>query len=122
GMRERDGLADRFEDGDELCEFAAGAEHVGEGAAADELHREERRAVRQFTKSVNRWNSGVWQAGRDLRLANEPPANVGGRVSWKDDLHGDFAIEGKIARREHSAHPAPRDLVLHFVTGNVRQT
>ena len=89
-------LCDLFEDLHEPREVGSAvgvAEFGGEGAPADELHRQEGVAVGKRTEFVDGRIPGVRESGRDLRFLNEPLGGVAGPVAEEQHLDGDVAAE-----------------------------
>ena len=114
---ERDRLRDRLEDPDHAPELRAriGAlrQRVGERAALDELHGEERSRVVPLAQLVHRDDAGVLELAADLRLLDEALHHELVRAELlAQHLDRDVATHVDVVAAEHDAHPAPGDLAL----------
>ncbi len=117
-MGEADRLRDLLEDLHEARQISSDLrpvpQLVDQGAAANELHRQEGRTIGQRPQRVHGWDARVWQPGGDFRFGHEP-VGVGARQQHFD---GDVAIEDHLPRRQYSSHAAASDFAIHGITGN----
>jgi hypothetical protein len=91
-------------------------QQVGEGAALDELHGQERPAVGEGADLVDGRDAGVLQLPRDLRLLPEAPLVV--RVAPEllaQHLDGQGPAQVGVPGTPHGAHAAPGNLRLDQV-------
>ena len=87
-----------------------------QGAAPDQLHRDEQPAVGQTPQLVDRDDPGVLELAADLRLLDEPADHLGVvAVLLPDHLDGQVAAEVEVASLEDRAHPAPGELADELV-------
>ena len=83
--------------------------------ALDELHRQEGDAVRLFDR-VDRDDAGMIEGGDALRLAREAGTAMGiGGATFEQHFERDVAMQLRIARAIHLAHPAGADQRHDFV-------
>jgi hypothetical protein len=84
------------------------AEQLGQGAALDQLHGEERPPVVTPADVVHRHDPRVLQLADDLRLPEEPPHAVRGNlVPPAEQLDGQLAVERVVARKIRPMPPRP---------------
>ena len=105
--------------GDEQRDDVGGRQGVAgqvlaEGGALDELHGQEHPAV-DLAGVVDRDHVGVGQLGQRLGLADQPRRRVGGAIGRRQHLDRHPAIELRIVRGVHLAHPAGAHLALDLV-------
>ncbi len=113
-------LAELLEDREELHPIVIGAsarlQQCRQGAASDELHRDEQPAVGKSPQLVDRRDPGVLELAADLRLLDEPPDHLGVvAVLLKDHLDGKVPAEVEVTPLEDRPHPAPRQLADELV-------
>jgi hypothetical protein len=77
GHRLGDLLEDPQEPGQVVGRRRALGQQGREGAAADQLHREERPMILQSAQVVDRDDAGVLELAADLCLLDEPPHDLG---------------------------------------------
>jgi hypothetical protein len=106
------------------AECAAGAQHVAQRAAVDQLHDEEQRAVVRVGALVVDVDHGrVVDAGRRAGLPLEADAER--RVAREPrvhDLDGDRSVEPCVHTAVDGGHPARRDGAPDAVTGVEQRT
>ena len=95
-------LADLLEDREELHPILGGAsarlEQRRQGAAPDELHRDEQPAVGEAAQLVDRRDPGVLELAADLGLLDEPADHLGVvAVLLPDHLDGEVPAEVEVA-------------------------
>ena len=96
---------------------ASASEHVAKALAADELHRDERRAL-GFAHFVDRGDVRMLQRRRGLGLLHEAAAALGvGDELRKQHLERDFAVERRVDRSVDDAHAAAAELADERVVG-----
>jgi hypothetical protein len=122
GMRVADRLADRLEDSQQPAvvggRIGTELQNVGEGAPLDQLHGQERPAVRQHADLVHGGDAGVLQLAGDAGLVAEALGGRRiGRVFRGQHLDGDVAVEGGVAGAVDHAHAAAADLVEQLIAG-----
>ncbi len=127
-------LADLLEDREELHAIFIGAsarlQHRRQGAAPDELHRDEQPAVGEASQLVDRRDPGVLELAADLGFLDEPAHHLGVvAVLLPDHLDGEVPAEVEVAPLEDRAHPAPGQLADELVArrlarevGHLRRT
>ena len=103
----------------DLCEYrdqgrairGFSRKQIGERVALDELHREERPAIRQRADVVNRRNRGMLELTGDARFVEKAPGagRTDGEASL-EELQSDIAVEGDLPRSVDDAHAARTDL------------
>src|SRR5262249_3472298 len=87
-----------------------------EGAPLDKLHGQEGPTIGEGADLMDCRNAGVLQLAGDTCLAEEAlGGRRGGRETIGQQLYGDVAVEGGIARAIDDAHAAVADLVEQFV-------
>jgi hypothetical protein len=92
----------------------------GERAPLDELHREERPAVRLQAEAVDRNDSGVLELRANLRLLDESLEHLRlVRLLLAQQLQGDVAAQVLVARLVDDADAAARDLAHDVVAAVV---
>jgi len=107
-------LADRFEDCQETRAILdwglTGPEKVGESAALDQLHREERAIVGEGSQLVDRHDPWMLELAADSCFFHKSPDEVGlVLVRLEKHLDGELASQIDIAPADHSPHPPARD-------------
>ena len=127
-------LADLLEDREELhpilIRAPARLQQRRQGAAPDELHRDEQPAVGEASQVVDRRDPGVLELAADLGLLDEPADHLGVvAVLLPDHLDGEVPAEVEVAPLEDRPHPAPGQLADELVArrlsrevGHLRRT
>ena len=116
-----DRLTNGFERGHEAPPFGGevGAilQQLVERSALDELHRQERAAVRQRAEVVHGRDGRVLELTRDAGFVGESPGGPGRRpVLVEQDLDRHLPSEGGVGGAVDDAHAAAGDLVAQQVT------
>ena len=106
-VRRREGAGNLRGDPHALPDGEAPArDHLREGTAGDELHRDEEGAVR-LVDIEDRDDVRAGESARGLRLLDEPTAPFRvGHLLRREDLEGDVAVEVEVARPVDDSHPA----------------
>ena len=116
GHRLADLLEDREEPRPVVGRAPARRQQRRQGAAPDQLHREERPAVGEAPQLVDRDDARVLELAADLRLLDEPADHLGVvAVLLPEDLDGEVAAEVGVAPLEDRPHAAPGDLADELV-------
>ena len=116
GHRLADLLEDREESHPVLVRAPARRQQRRQGAAPDQLHRDEQPAVGEPAQLVDRDDPRVLELAADLRLLDEPADHLGVvAVLLPDHLDGQVAAEVEVAALEDRAHPAPGELADELV-------
>jgi hypothetical protein len=120
GVGESDGLAHLLEGAQQPRQVGrpvGRGEFVGQGAAADELHGQERPAVGQLAQGVDRRDARVREAGGHPGLDDEPA----GVLPVLHHLDRHLPVEDRVAGGVDDPHPAAGDLPGEGVPRHVRQ-
>ena len=116
GHRLADLLEDREEPHPVLVRAPARRQQRRQGAAPDQLHRDEQPAVGEAPQLVDGDDPGVLELAADLRLLDEPADHLGVvAVLLPDHLDGEVPAEVEVAPLEDRAHPAPGELADELV-------
>ena len=116
GHRLADLLEDREESHPILIGTSARLQQRRQGAAPDQLHRDEQPAVGEAPQLVDRGDPGVLELAADLGLLDEPADHLGVvAVLLPDHLDGEVPAEVEVAPLEDRPHPAPGQLADELV-------
>ena len=121
GMGVGHGLADLLEDREEARPVFIGAptrrEQRRQGAAPDQLHRDEQPAIGEAPQLVDGDDPGVLELAADLRLLHEAADHLGMiAVLLPDHLDGEVPAQVEVASLEDRADPAPGQFADQLVT------
>ena len=109
-VRERDRLANAFEEPQSFVQVRIVAKVFSERPATNALHDVEQPAVGEPASVVNRDDAGVFEPGEDTRLVAKPAFEAGARERV-GNLDRNLAPELFVERKVDRAHAAASDLL-----------